>query len=210
MARVFLTNITLKITPHLDRIWSLCFKVLDDIKESVRAAAAELSRVLIGILLRTLESSDASADTGKTMLKSVLPFLLSTQGLESAAKETQMISIHTLLEIIKKAKGSALRPFVPDLVESLLSLLTSFEGEAVNYIHMNAAKYNLTEQKIDEMRLTNIRGSPLMEAIERCLDLLDEETMQELTSKIQGVMKTAVGMPSKVSLTSQYLTMPQD
>jgi proteasome component ECM29 len=198
---LYLTS--LQITPHLDRIWSLCFKVLDDIKESVRAAAAELSRVLIGTLLRTLESGDASADTGKTMLKSVLPFLLSTQGLESAAKETQMISIHTLLEIIKKAKGSALRPFIPDLVESLLSLLTSFEGEAVNYIHMNAAKYNLTEQKIDEMRLTNIRGSPLMEAIERCLDLLDEETMKELTIKIQSVMKTAVGMPSKVSTDSE-------
>jgi len=172
--------------------------VLDDIKESVRAAAAELSRVLIGILLRTLESSDASAETGKRMLRSVLPFLLSTQGLESSAKETQMISIHTLLEIIKKAQANALRPFVPELVESLLSLLTSFEGEAVNYLHLNASKYNLTEQKIDEMRLTNIRGSPLMEAIERCLDLLDEETMNELSAKIQISMRTAVGMPSKV------------
>jgi len=179
--------------------------VLDDIKESVRAAAAELSRVLIGILLRTLESTDASAETGKRMLRSVLPFLLSTQGLESSAKETQMISIHTLLEIIKKAQANALRPFVPELVESLLSLLTSFEGEAVNYLHLNASKYNLTEQKIDEMRLTNIRGSPLMEAIERCLDLLDEETIKELSAKIQTSMRTAVGMPSKVSRGSPFL-----
>jgi len=109
-----------------------------------------------------------------------------------------MISIHTLLEIIKKAQANALRPFVPELVESLLGLLTSFEGEAVNYLHLNASKYNLTEQKIDEMRLTNIRGSPLMEAIERCLDLLDEGTMKDLSGKIQTSMRTAVGMPSKV------------
>lgn len=172
---------------------------MDDIKESVRAAAAELSRVLINILLRTLESADASASSSKSLLGSVLPFLLSTQGLESSAKETQIISIHTILEIIKKAKSTALRPFLPDLVESLLGLLTSFEGEAVNYLHLNASKYNLTEQKIDEMRLTNIRGSPLMEAIERCLDLLDEQTMAALSTKIQSSMRSAVGMPSKVS-----------
>ena len=187
-----------QITPYLDRIWGLCFKVLDDIKESVRAAAAELSRVLIGILIRTLESSDSGTESSKTMLRSVLPFLLSTQGLESSAKETQMVSIHTILEIVKKANGNILRAFIPELVESLLGLLTSFEGEAVNYLHLNAAKYGVTEQKIDELRLTNIRGSPLMEAIERCLDVLDEDTMKALSTRLQSSMRSAVGMPSKV------------
>jgi len=187
-----------QIMSYLDRVWSVCFKVLDDIKSSVRKAAADLSRVLIGILLRTLESNDASTESSKGMLRSVLPFLLSTQGLESSAKETQMVSIHTILEIIKKANGNAIRSFIPELVESLLGLLTSFEGEAVNYLHLNASKYGVTEQKIDEMRLTNIRGSPLMEAIERCLDLLDEDTMKALSTRLQSSMRSAVGMPSKV------------
>ena len=87
--------------------------------------------------------------------------------------------MNTLLEIIKKSNGSTLLPFIPDLVERLIGLLSSLEPEAVNYIHLNASKYNLTEQKIDDMRLSSIRTSPLMEAIERCLDLLDENTLRK-------------------------------
>ncbi|KAI7642343.1 ARM repeat-containing protein, partial [Hortaea werneckii] len=70
--------------------------------------------------------------------------------------------------------------------------------EAVNYLHLNASKYNLTEQKIDDMRLSSVRSSPLMEAIERCLDLLDDETMQTLQPRLESAMKGAVGLPSKV------------
>ena len=42
----------------------------------------------------------------------------------------------------------ALRPFLPSLVERLLGLLSTLEPEAVNYLHLNASKYNLTEDKV--------------------------------------------------------------
>ncbi len=70
----------------------------------------------------------------------------------------------------------------------------------INYLHLNASKYNVTEQQIDDQRLSAIRMSPLMEAIERCLDLLDEDTMGKLSPRLQSAMKTAVGLPSKVCL----------
>jgi len=132
------------------------------------------------------------------MLKNVLPFLLSTSGLESGAEDVQAFSLHTLLEIIKKSSGNTLRPFIPDLVERVLGLLSSLEPQAVNYIYLNADKYNLTEQKIDDMRLSSIRSSPLMESIERCLDLLDDATMAALQPRLESAMKSAVGLPSKV------------
>ncbi|KAF2206430.1 hypothetical protein CERZMDRAFT_53141 [Cercospora zeae-maydis SCOH1-5] len=183
---------------YLERIWTQCFKVLDDIKESVRAAAASLARTLTGVLTRALEADHSSTKNASAMLKHVLPFLLSPSGMESSAKETQVFSVHTLLEIIKKANGATLRPFIPELVERLIGLLSSLEPEAVNYVHMNASKYNLTEQKIDDMRLSSVRSSPLMEAIERCLDLLDEETMRQLQPRLESAMKSSVGLPSKV------------
>ena len=37
-----------------------------------------------------------------------------------------------------------------------------------------------------------------MEAIERCLDLLDDATMLELQPKLSNAMKSVVGLPSKV------------
>lgn len=188
----------MKVEPYLGRIWSLCFKVLDDIKETVRAAAANLSRVLVGILIRSLENDEGSSKDATTMLRSVLPFLLSTSGVESSSKEVQMVSLHSLLEIVKKSKASVLGPFIPDLVENLLGLLTSLEPQAINYIHMNADKHGLTEQAIDQVREASVRGSPLMDSVERCLDLLDERTMQNLVPSLQKAIQTAVGMPSKV------------
>lgn len=160
--------------------------MLDDIKESVRAAAASLARTLTGVLTRALEVDHSSTKNASAMLKHVLPFLLSPSGMESSAKEVQAFSVNTLLEIIKKSNGSTLRPFIPDLVERLIGLLSSLEPEAVNYIHLNASKYNLTEQKIDDMRLSSVRTSPLMEAVERCIDLLDDETMRKYSSEYLG------------------------
>ncbi|EME80221.1 uncharacterized protein MYCFIDRAFT_104048, partial [Pseudocercospora fijiensis CIRAD86] len=187
-----------KYEQYLERIWTQCFKVLDDIKESVRASAALLARTLTGVLTRSLEADHSATKNASAMLKHVLPFLLSPSGMESSAKEVQLFSVHTLLEIIKKAHGSTLQPYIPELIERLIGLLSSLEHEAMNYIHLNASKYNLTEQKIDDMRLSSVRSSPLIEAIERCLDLLDEASMRQLWPRLSNAMKSAVGLPSKV------------
>lgn len=191
----------------MSSIWDKCFKVLDDIKETVRVAAASLARVLTAILTRSLEAGDASLKTANAQLVQVLPFLFSTNGLESSAEEVRMFSVHTLLQIVKKANAKTLNPHVPDLVERLLGLLSSLEPEAVNYIHLNASKYNLTAQKIDDMRLASVRSSPLTESIERCLDLADADTMKALVPRLESAMKSAVGLPSKVGCSRILVTL---
>ncbi|KAF2474784.1 major component of the proteasome [Lindgomyces ingoldianus] len=196
-----------KYEKYLGQIWDKCFKVLDDIKESVRAAAASLARVLTGILTRSLEAGDSSLKNAGAMLERVLPFLLSTSGLESSAEEVRMFALHTLLQIVKKSNSKTLSPHIPELVERLLGLLSSLEPEAVNYIHLNASKYNLTTQKIDDLRLQSVRSSPLTESIERCLDLADMETMGKLIPRIEAAMKNAVGLPSKVGCSRILVTL---
>lgn len=192
---------------YLGDIWDKCFKVLDDIKESVRVAAASLARVLTGILTRSLEAGDSSIKNASAMLSRVLPFLFSSSGLESSAEEVRMFAVHTLLQIVKKSNAKTLSPHVPELVERLLGLLSSLEPEAVNYIHLNASKYNLTEQKIDNMRLQSVRSSPLTESIERCLDLTDADTMKALAPRIEAAIKNAVGLPSKVGCSRILVTL---
>lgn len=173
-------------------------QVCDDIKDSVRTAAMSLAKVLTGVLTRSLEAADSSSRGANTMLKEVLPFLLSPSGLESSAKEVQVFALVTLLKIIKSSNGKTLRPFVPVLVGHLLALLSSLEPQEVNYLHLNAGQYDLTTQQIDDARLISVRGSPMMEAIERCLDFLDEETMVALCPSLENAIKTAIGLPSKV------------
>lgn len=186
-----------KYEKYLAKIWELTFKVCDDIKESVRDAAMSLARVLTGVLTRGLEAGESSPSAEK-MLKQVLPFLLSPSGLESGAPEVQDFSRKTLLKIIKSGNGKTLRPFVPDLVGRLLTLLSSIEPEMINYVHLNAEQYGLTAQELDDARLKHIRGSSMLEAIERCLDFLDETSMPQLQQSLEDAIKTVVGLPSKV------------
>lgn len=195
-----------KYEKYLAKIWELTFKVCDDIKESVRDAAMSLARVLTGVLTRGLEAGESSSSTEK-MLKQVLPFLLSPSGLESGAPEVQEFSRKTLFKIIKSSNGKTLRPFVPDLVGRLLALLSSIEPEMINYVHLNAEQYGLTAQELDDARLKHIRGSSMLEAIERCLDFLDGPSMSELQQSLENAIKTVVGLPSKVGCSRVLVTL---
>lgn len=166
-----------------------------------------LARTLTGILTSSLEAGDSSGRNAESMLEKILPFLLSPSGLESSAQEVQAFALSTLLKIIKSSKGKTLRPFVPDLVGRLLALLSSLEPQAVNYIHLNAEKYGMTADQIDDARLTSVRGSPMMEAIERCLDFLDDVTMKVLERSLEIAIKAAVGLPSKVGCSRILVTL---
>lgn len=166
-----------------------------------------LARTLTGILTSNLEAGDSSGRNAESMLEKILPFLLSPSGLESSAQEVQAFALSTLLQIIKSSNGKTLRPFVPDLIGRLLALLSSLEPQAVNYIHLNAEKYGMTADQIDDARLTSVRGSPMMEAIERCLDFLDDVTMKVLERSLEVAIKAAVGLPSKVGCSRILVTL---
>jgi proteasome component ECM29 len=189
----------MKYEKYLTDIWTRCFRVLDDIKESVRVAAAKLARVLSQILVRSLEAGESSTKSAEAMLKHVLPFLLSGSGLDSSAEEVRLFSLRTILEIVKKANPKVLRPFIPELVERMLALFTDLEPGTVNYLHLNASQYKISEEKLDGMRLNMVRNSPVMESIDRCFDLLDAETMETTAAAIERAMKAAVGLPSKLA-----------
>jgi proteasome component ECM29 len=91
-----------------------------------------------------------------------------------------------------------LRPWIPDIVEKLLILLADVEPEAVNYLIMNADKYNTTGEDIDRMRLNSIRFSPIMSAIEDVLDNLDVPSTAELIPRLVKALRTSLSLPSKV------------
>lgn len=194
-----------KYEKFLGRIWDVAFKVLDDIKGSVRKAAESLCQVLSGILVRQLEQGTSSKNA-QAGLEQVMPFLFSTRGLESSSTDVQKFAYSTVLKLVKSG-GKTLLPFIPTIVEQILGLLSTLEPDFINYIHLNAAKYDTTEEKIDEARSAMVSHSPMMEAVERCLDLVDDETMKQLVPCLQNVIKTAVGMPSKIGCSGVLVSL---
>ena len=166
-----------------------------------------LAKVLLDLLTHALEAGDSSSRKAQVVLNEVMPILLSPSGMESGAKTVQLFALQALIQIIKSGAGKALRPFLPDLVSYLLSLLSSLEPQEINFLHLNADKYDLTLDQIDGARLRGVRDSPLMEAIERCLDALDKATMDELARKLKASLKELVGLPSKTGFTRVLVSL---
>lgn len=191
-----------KYEKNIHEIWQVAFKVLDDIKESVREASQSLSIVLTNILVRQVEIGTSSKHS-QLILKDVLPFLLSEQGIESSTKNVRAFASATVLRLIKHG-GQVLRPIVPDLVEKLLGLLSTIEPEEVNYVYQRASEHR---DQIDQIRSSAVSQSPIMEAIERCLDLLDEPTMKLLAPRLEISIKTMIGMPSKIGCASVLISL---
>ena len=160
-----------------------------------------LVRALTGTLTRTLQAGEFSSRNAVAMLEKVIPFLLSPSGLDSNVQELQSSALHTLLEIIKNSRSTTLRPFIPNIVCHLLALLSSVEPGILNYAHLNADNYNIKRDELDDARLMMIKGSPMMEAIERCLDFVDDATMATLCPRLEETMHNVIGLPSKVGAT---------
>lgn len=209
---------------YLDEIWKVAFKVLDDVKESVRGAAMKLCRTLTNMLIRNLEVGEGSSARAKVMFSHAMPFLI--QQMEGGAgKDVQQYAVVTLLEIIKKAPPSSLHSYAPTLLDVLISSLSSLEHESINYLHLNADKYGLTAEKLDSMRVSSIGASPVSEAIDKCLDslsvgnLIDENdqsssngqkqlsSTEDAMRRIERCFKTTIGLPSRVGLSRVIITL---
>ena len=215
-----------KLEKYLDEIWKVAFKVLDDVKESVRVAAMKLCRNLTSMLIRNLEVGQGMTKRATTMLNHAMPFLLH-QMHSGAGKEVQQFGIITMLDVVKKSPSRSLQPFAPEVLETLVLSLSTLEHESINYLHLNADKYGLTTDKLDNMRVSSINASPVTEAIDSCLESLTlspptdsnnenamqgvessaSQPMQDAMKRLEGAFKTAIGLPSKVGLGRVIVTL---
>lgn len=186
---------------HYRDIWTAALKVLDDVKGSVREAALKLCMTLSNGLVRQLEESNNVA-AAKAMMQEALPFLLSDKGVESSVEDVQVFATITVLKIAKQG-GKALKPFIPDMVQQLLGLLSTIEPQQINYQYQRVGEES--RDKIDRLRSQMVNRSPISEAIENALRFVDAEVMAELGPRLEKTIKTAIGMPTKIGC-SRVLT----
>lgn len=189
---------TRKLEDEMEEIWNMSFRAMDDIKESVRQQGSRLTRNLVTTLIKIMNGErEASTSSANRILLNILPVLLGPKGIHSNVDEVRSFAVEALVKIcdIKKER---IRPFVPELIENLILLMSSVEPEVLNYLVLNADKYNLRSEDIDAQRLRNVGHSPLMNALERLLDSVDGEMMPELIDRLCASIKKAVGLPSKI------------
>ena len=79
------------VESRFEQMWTMTLRALDDIKESVRVAAAALVRTLRGLTLRVADPELSPAADAAAAIKAALPLLLA----KGARVNYIMTSYHT-------------------------------------------------------------------------------------------------------------------
>jgi proteasome component ECM29 len=82
---------------------------MDDIKESVRAAAAKLIRTLRGLTLRLCDPAHTPRAHSTAATAVVIPLLLSTKGVGADAAEVRALAVTTIAKICALASAEQLQ-----------------------------------------------------------------------------------------------------
>lgn len=196
-----------KYQDRMEEIWTMGFRAIDDIKDSVRKAGGGLTRSLSQMLVNSIKVESGSSETNaKEVLSKLLPFLLGTKGIQSDAEDVRDFSLETILKLVKRG-GKAIKPFIAELIDQFVLLMSTLEPQIINYLTLNADKYNLKHDDIDAKRLQSIGSSPMMNALERLIDLIDDDIIGDVVVKIQSTVKKSVGLPSKAAASRLFVTL---
>jgi proteasome component ECM29 len=189
------------VVPHLPVLWSMCLKVLDDIKESVREAAGVACKLLSKVTIRACDPNGPGASEAIKVLGDMFPVLLE-QGMSSRVQESRVISLVTLLKITEDA-GPLLKPHIPLFVPILLDAVSSLEPQVLNTYTLKLSGDEKIQEKLDSIRISASKSTPMMEAVNQCLPYIDSSVLEQLVPKLIDIIKTGVGMATKVN-TSQF------
>lgn len=185
----------------LDRIlevWTMGFRVMDDIKESVREAGNKLTLSLSKSLTYSIDTvNNTDREKSSRVLDSILPLLLGTKGLESDVENVRNFALSTLSDLVKR-NNAALKPYGPRLMYEFTLLFSSIEPQVINYLALNSNNYNIDSNAMDARRKAAVMGSPLFQTIEKLISSADDLDISEYIEYSIKAVKGSLGLPSKV------------
>lgn len=188
-------------------MWTMGFRTMDDVKESVREAGTKLTTFLSKILVKSIDiNKGVASDKSKKILEKLLPFFMGTKGLESDAEPVRNYALEMLMGLVKDAP-SAIIPFSPRLVYDFTLLFSSIEPQVINYLALNASNYNIDMSAIDAKRRSGVTTSPLLETIEKLISNSTSLQMDEHINNAIKAIRKSVGLPSKIAASTVVILL---
>jgi len=103
-------------------ILKCCFRIIDDVKESVRVAGQTLVRSITSLSIRLTDADSTASSDSNEFLSVVFPILIGT-GISSSLSDIRAISIGLITRLIKSAGPNVLKDKMQDIVPPLLEYL---------------------------------------------------------------------------------------
>jgi len=181
-----------QLSNYLLELWNKSFRVMDDIKESVRTSALILCKTLSRISERLCDAEHVGPKVSESAVKIILP-VVREQGLSSSVKEVQKFAVDMILKIVKVAGPTVMSEHVATTVSVLLEALSSLEHQAFSYASFHTEK----KVQLESARIMIAQMSPLNDALELCAGCVNENNIGDLCKVLSSVIKQGVGLPTK-------------
>ena len=179
----------------LPDLWKLVLRNLDDFKEEVRVSAALVCTSLSKITVKICTSS-RNRDLAEKNISTLLPLVLD-YAVNSAVKEVQSICLATLVSITKYT-GQLVKPVIPELIVTLLNALSDLEPKELSRLSVMIEQDQLSQEKMESIRLDLSRSSPMMDTIRSCIEYVDREVLEQLAPKLVDLTKSSIALNTKV------------
>ncbi|KAB2615279.1 proteasome-associated protein ECM29-like protein [Pyrus ussuriensis x Pyrus communis] len=193
-----------QVGKHLRKLWSASFRAMDDIKETVRNSGDKLCRALTSLTVRLSDVSLTDVSEARQTMDIVLPYLL-TDGILSKVDSIRKASIGVVMKLAKGA-GIAIRPHLSDLVCCMLESLSSLEDQGLNYVELHAANAGIQTEKLENLRISIAKGSPMWETLDLCIKVVDVESLDQLVPRLAQLVRSGVGLNTRVGVAS-FITL---
>lgn len=189
-----------QVGKHLKKLWTVAFRALDDIKETVRNSGEKLCRAVTSLTIRLCDVSLTEMSYAAQTMDIVLPFLL-TEGIMSKVDNIRKASIAVVMKVAKGA-GTAIRPHLSDLICCMLESLSSLEDQGLNYVELHAANVGIQTEKLENLRISMAKGSPMWETLDLCLAVVDTPSLDALVPRLAQLVRSGVGLNTRVGVAS--------
>jgi proteasome component ECM29 len=181
--------------PDAPELFRSVFKVMDDIKESVRLAAGKAAEALSRTAIRMCDAAQSGASLSEKSTRAFLPVLLE-DGLQTPVAEVRAVVVATVVKMAKSA-GANLGPHLAGLVPALLEATGEMEGKEVSYLSVRMSNDPAVQERLDLARIAAARSSPTMECVNYALQFVDAAVLVELVPRLVELIKGHVGIGTK-------------
>jgi len=136
----------------IGELFESCFRVYDDMKESVRLKAEITLKSLFKLTNELTSSLVVGQQTSEKTLKSILPIIID-KGLGNPAADVRKLCLKSIIEITDNA-GAAIREHIPKLAICYLEAMSSFESQTLNYLSVRHEGDSKIHETIDLARIS--------------------------------------------------------
>ncbi|XP_049865676.1 proteasome adapter and scaffold protein ECM29 [Pectinophora gossypiella] len=190
---------------QLPTIWTVLFRVMDDVHEGTRMAAATTATTLSKICIKAADVSQGK--DGKEVVSVILPVLLET-GITNLVKEVRSVSLLTVSRLVAAA-GDTLKPFLSKLIPALVAAAGELESAKLSYMS-TALTNSESRELLDDIRANATKHHFTTDTVVKCMPFVDIEIMREMLPKIFELMKspqlgTKVAVTHFTILSAHYL-----